>query len=253
MNIGSGKITKKEMMDVKHHLLDVASPRSTFTVTRYRELALKAIKKIQKENNIPILCGGTGFYIQAVVDGIIIPEVKPDWSLRKKLDKMPVEKLYAMLKRLDPKRAQSIESKNPRRLIRAIEIVKTTKKPVPEIEKHPLPYDVLFLGISIEKKKLAKLISRRTDTRLRTGMVTEVRNLRKNGLSWKKLENFGLEYRAVANFLQKKITRQELFETIKKEDSQYAKRQMTWFKRDTRINWTTPGKALALAKKFAAN
>lgn len=132
MDIGSGKITKKEMKGVKHHLLDVARPRSTFTVTRYRNLALKAIKKIQRENQIPILCGGTGFYIQAVVDGIVIPEVKPDRALREKLEKMSAEKLYSILEKIDPRRAQTIEKQNPRRLIRAIEIVKTTKNRFPK-------------------------------------------------------------------------------------------------------------------------
>jgi tRNA dimethylallyltransferase len=253
LDIGSGKIKKSEMGGIKHHLLDVANPRSVFSVTRYRKLALAAIKRILKEGDIPIICGGTGFYIQAVVDGIVIPEVKPNWALRKKLEKLSTEKLFLMLQKLDPHRAQNIESKNPRRLIRAIEIVKTTKNPVPEITKDPLPYDTLFIGVKIDKNKLKRLIAIRTGKRLKSGMVAETRRLRKNGLSWKKLENFGLEYRACAQFLQKKITAPEMAERIKREDEQYAKRQMTWFSRDTRINWLTPKIALSRAKKFAKN
>jgi tRNA dimethylallyltransferase len=204
MDIGSGKITKKEMAGIPHHLLDVASPRSIFTVTRYRKMALTAIKKIQKSGKIPIICGGTGFYIQAIIDGIVIPEVKPDWTLRKKLETLSVEKLFAMLKKMDPRRAATIESKNPRRLIRAIEIVKTTKKPVPDIKKNPLPYKILVLGVKKTEKELKKSIILRTQKRLMTGMIAETHKLRKSGLSWKKLESFGMEYRATAEFLQKK-------------------------------------------------
>jgi len=251
MDIGSGKITKKEMRGVPHHLLDVASPRSVFTVTRYRKLALDAIKKIQNSGKIPILCGGTGFYIRAVIDGIVIPEVKPNWDLRKKLEKLPVEKLFELLKKIDPRRAATIESKNPRRLVRAIEIVKTTKKPVPEIGKNPLSYEILVLGVKKNERDLKKLIALRTEKRLKSGMVEETRKLKKSGLSWRKLEGFGLEYRATAQYLQKKISRNEMIENIKKEDWQYAKRQLTWFVRDTRVKWIKDKKhALSLSKKY---
>lgn len=251
MDIGSGKITKKEMAGIGHHLLSVTSPKSIFTVTRYRKLALSAIKKIQKNGQVPILCGGTGFYVQSVIDGIVIPEVKPNWKLRQKLEKISADKLFETLKKLDPARAKTIEAKNPRRLIRAIEIVKATKKPVPELKKMPLPYDILMIGVKKSAMTLKKLIAKRTEKRLKSGMVKEVQKLKDSGLSWKKLEDFGLEYRAGAQYLQKKITREQMVETIKKEDWQYAKRQVMWFKRDSRIRWIkTPPQALNLAKKY---
>ncbi len=254
MNIGSGKITKKEMAGIPHYLLDVASPRSVFTVTRYRKLALAAVKKIQGSGGVPIICGGTGFYIQSVVDGTIIPEVKPDWKLRRQLEKIPAGKLFAMLKKLDPDRAKTIEAQNPRRLIRAIEIVKTTKKPVPELKKQPLPYKILMIGVKKSDKELKKLIKIRTQKRLAAGMVKEIQKLKNSGLSWKKIEDFGLEYRAGAQFLQKKITRQQMVETIEKEDWQYAKRQTTWFNRDKRVRWIkTPAQALKLAKDYLSS
>lgn len=253
MDIGSGKISKKEMMGIPHHLLDIASPRSIFTVTRYQKLALKAMKAIQESDKIPILCGGTGFYIQSVTDGIVIPEVKPNWKLRQKLEKMAVNQLFAMLKKIDPRRAATIESKNPRRLIRAIEIVKATKKPVPVMEKKILPYPILMLGINKSETGLKKLISKRTEERLKNGMVAEVKRLKQSGLSWSKLESFGLEYRAVAQFLQKKTTRNQMIETIKKEDWQYAKRQIMWFKRDRRIHWIkNQAQANSIVKKYLA-
>jgi tRNA dimethylallyltransferase len=254
MNIGSGKITKKEMFRIPHHLLDVASPKSVFTVTKYRKLAMAAIKRIQTTDKLPILCGGTGFYIQSIIDGIVIPEVKPNWELRRKLEKKTVAELFLILKRLDSKRAKTIEAKNPRRLIRAIEIIKSTGKPVPEIKKQPLPYQILILGIKKNESELKRAIAIRTQKRLKKGMVAEVKRLKKTGLSWVKLESFGLEYRAISQFLQGEIAKERMIEIIKKEDWQYAKRQMVWFKRDNRINWIKNWREIqSLAKKYLEN
>ena len=237
MDIGTGKVTKKEMQGIPHYLLDVVSPKRRFTVTQYRNLALRAINKIQKAGKIPFLVGGTGFYIQAIVEGIVIPEVKPDWKLRKQLEKKSIKELYEILKKLDPRRIRTIEKENPRRLIRAIEIVLKTKKPVPILKFQPLPYPVLMIGIKKTPQGLKKLIKNRLLKRLKKGMVAEVRRLRKEGLSWQRLEEFGLEYRYIAQYLQKKINYYEMTEKIKKESEQYSKRQMTWFKRDKRIKW----------------
>jgi len=237
MDIGTGKITKREMRGIPHYLLDVASPKRKFTVIQYRKLALEAINKIQRKNKIPFLVGGTGFYIQAVIDGILIPEVPPDWRLRKNLEKKPVEKLYQILKKLDPKRARAIDKQNPRRLIRAIEIIKKTKKPVPILKKQSLPYPVLMIGIKKSFKELKKLIKKRLLKRLKQGMVSEVKKLRKSGVSWKRLDEFGLEYRYLSRYLQGKLNKQDMIEKLQKESEHFAKRQMTWFKRDKRIKW----------------
>jgi tRNA dimethylallyltransferase len=239
IDIGTGKVTKKEMRGIPHYLLDVASPKRRFTVAQYRKLALKTIDKIFKKGKIPILCGGTGFYIQAVVDGIIIPEVPPDWKLRKELEKKSVKELYQMLKKLDPKRSKTIEPKNKRRLIRALEIVKKIG-PVPILEKRLLPYPILMIGIKKEKGELKKLIKKRFFKWLRRGLVKEVKNLRKAGLSWKRIEEFGIHYRVIAQYLRGKLSYQEMIENSLKELNNYAKRQMTWFKKDKKINWTPP-------------
>lgn len=237
MDIGTGKITKKEMRSIPHHLLDVISPKKRFTVVQYQKLAIKAINKIFEKDKVPILCGGSGFYIQAVVDGAIIPEVPPDWKLRKKLEKKPIEELYKILKKIDPKRAKTIERKNPRRLIRAIEIVIKTKKTVPFLRKKLFSYPVLIIGVKKEKEELEKLIKKRLSKRLKQGMVAEVKKLRKAGLSWKRLEEFGLEYRYIAKYLQGKLNYNEMVKNLQKESEHYSKRQMTWFKRDKRIYW----------------
>ena len=239
MDIGTGKITKKEMKDIPHYLLDVVSPKTRFTVAQYRKLALKAIDNILKRGKIPIICGGTGFYIQAVIDGITIPEVKPDWKLRKKLELIATKELFNKLKKIDPRRAKNIDKNNRRRLIRALEIVIKTKKPVPGLEKNPLPYPVLMIGIKKEKEELKKLIEKRLQKRLRQGMVEEIKKLHKGGVSWKRLEEFGLEYRYIARYLQKKSDYPDMIKTLQKEIEHYAKKQMTWFKKNGRIIWVT--------------
>jgi len=237
MDIGTGKITKKAMEGIPHYLLDVASPKRRFTVAQYRNLALKTINEIFRKGKIPILCGGTAFYIQTVVNGIIIPEVKPDWKLRKELEKKTVKKLFSQLKKLDPKRAKTIEKENKRRLIRALEIVIKTKKPVPVFKKRPLPYPVLMIGIKKEKKELEKLIKKRFFNWLKRGLINEIKKLRKSGLSWKKIEDFGIHYRIAAQYLRNKLTYQEMIENSLRELQNYTKRQMSWFKKDKRIIW----------------
>ncbi|MBL7150245.1 MAG: tRNA (adenosine(37)-N6)-dimethylallyltransferase MiaA [Candidatus Pacebacteria bacterium] len=251
MDIGTGKVTKKEMKGIPHYLLDVVSLKKRFTVTQYRKLTFEAISKIFKKGKVPFLCGGTGFYIQAVVDGILIPEVPPDWKLRKKLEKKSVEKLYKILKKLDPRRAREIEKENPRRLIRAIEIILKTKKPVPPLKKSPLPYPVLIVGIKKPKEELKKLIKKRFFKWLRQGFLKEILKLRKFGISWQKIEEFGIHYRVAAQYLQNKITDKEMVENSLKELQNYAKRQMTWFKKDKCIHWLRNYKeAEKLVKKF---
>jgi tRNA dimethylallyltransferase len=251
MNIGTGKITKKEMKGAPHHLLDVASSKKIFTVAEYKNLAEKTLNKILKRKKIPIICGGTAFYIRALIDGITIPEVAPDWKLRKSLEKKSAKELYYLLKRLDPKRATTIDAKNPRRLIRAIEIVKKTGAAVPELKSNPLPYPVLFLGVKKSGKDLKNLIAKRLEKRLKQGMVAEVKKLHNKGLSWKRIEEFGLEYRCIAKYLQNKMSYNEMREKLQKEIEHFAKRQMIWWKYDKRIKWVkNPGEAEKSIKKF---
>ncbi len=237
MDIGTGKITKKEMKGIPHYLLDVASPKRKFTVVQYKKKALKTIKDIQKRGKVPFLVGGTAFYIYSIIDNISIPRVKPDWKLRKELQKKTKEELYNQLKNLDPRRAETIDKNNKRRLIRALEIVLKTEKPVPLPKKQKLDFDFLILGIKKPKEELKKRIEKRLKKRLKQGMIAEVKRLRKSGVSWKRLESFGLEYRYIAKYLENKISEKEMTEKLQKEIEHFAKRQMTWFKKDKRIYW----------------
>jgi tRNA dimethylallyltransferase len=249
LNIGSGKITKLEMQGIKHHLLNVANPKNRFAVSQYQKLATKAIQQIQAKGKLPWLVGGTGFYIQSVVDGIVIPEVKPNWKLRKVLEKKSTAQLYAMLIKLDPLRAKTIDAKNPRRLLRAIEIVKATQKPIAPLKKNS-SFDVLQIGITKSPSQLKQLIHKRLERRI-AKIIVEVRKLHKNNLSWRRLEELGLEYRFVAQYLQNNIAYEEVINSIQKESEHFAKRQMTWFKRDKRIHWIKNRRQTeAIIKKF---
>lgn len=253
MDIGTGKITKKEMCGIPHYLLDVASPKKRFSVIQYQKLALRAIKKIQEKNKIPFLVGGTGFYIQSIVDGIIIPEVKPDWKLREKLEKETAEKLFSKLEKLDPRRAKNIDKYNKRRLIRAIEIILKTKKPIPLLEKKSPQFEALIIGVKKDPEELKILIKKRLLKRLKQGMIREIKKLHKQDVSWRRLEEFGLEYRYVALYLQNKLSYNEMIEKIQIESEHYAKRQMTWLKRDKSIHWIkNKENAQQLLTKFLA-
>ena len=236
MDIGTGKVTKKEMAKIPHHLLDAASPKRQFTVAQYKKLSEKAIKKIHDRGKIPIICGGTGFYIQAITENIAIPEIRPDAKLRIALEKKTTKELFSQLKKIDPRRAKNIDKNNRRRLIRALEIVIKSGKKVPLLKSEP-KYEALIIGIKRNAKELKELIKTRLLKRLKQGMVKELINLKKSGLSWKRLEDFGLEYRYVAYYLQNKLSYNEMIEKLQKETEHYAKRQMTWFKKDKRIHW----------------
>ena len=235
MDIGTGKITKKEMCGIPHHLLDVVSPKTKFDVARYQKLAHKKIADILKRGKLPIVCGGTGLYIKAIVENPRYPDVPPDWKLRKKLEKLSAEKLFSMLKKLDRARTKTIDSKNPRRLIRAIEIAKQINR-VPPKKDYP-KYDALLIGIKKSPDELKKAIATRLHKRIRQGMIAEVRKLRKQGISWKRLEELGLEYKYIALYLQNKMNEKTMLETLETKINQYAKRQMTWFKKTPNVNW----------------
>lgn len=250
LDIGSGKITKREMRGVRHHLLDVASPRGLFTVARYRPLARRAVRDILRRGKLPIIAGGTGLYVDSLLYDTPLPEVPPNPKLRARLEKETVAKLFAQLQKLDPRRAGNIESKNKRRLVRALEIVLATGRPVPELQKREPAYDAVKIGIARPPEKLKRRIRERLARRLKQGMLREVKKLHGQGISWKRLDDLGLEYRYTSRYLRGLISREEMTTTIEKESWAYAKRQMTWWKKDKGIRWIkNERQALALIKR----
>ena len=248
MNIGTGKITKKEMGGIPHHLLDVANPKRKYSVAQFKREAEKAIRNIAHRGKIPILCGGTGFYIQAIVDDIVFPEVRSNPTLQKKLKKLSPEELFLKLKKLDKRRAKNIDPHNPHRLIRAIEIA-TELGSVPHLAvQPPSEYNILRVGIKTDDDILKERIYKRLLTRLRRGMIAEVKRLHTEGVSWKRMEELGLEYKYLAWHLQGKLSKKEMVEQLNTAIWQYAKRQKTWFKKDKRIKWFSLNKIEKIEK-----
>lgn len=251
LDIGSGKITKREMERVPHYLLSVASPKRAFSVVEFKRLAEKKVDDILKQGKLPIICGGTGFYIQAIVDNLVFPEVPADEKLREHLAQKTTGELFKILKKKDPRRAKEIDSKNPHRLIRAIEIA-THLGSVPIQIRQPATltdYEVLQIGIKTDDEKLKKRIYNRIIARLHVGMLAEVKHLHERGLSWKRMEALGLEYRFLSRFLREKITKNEMIEQLNTATWQFTKRQKTWFKRDKRIKWFTFGEMKKVEKE----
>jgi tRNA dimethylallyltransferase len=229
LDIGSGKITTKEMGDIPHHLLDVANPKRIFSIAQYKKLADNAIKNILKKNKTPIIVGGTGFYIDAIVFDQQLPEVPPNKTLRKELEKKSLRELQQQLETLDAERYESIDIHNRVRLIRAIEIA-TVLGAVPKIEKKS-KYDVEWIYLDFPDEELKQRIHDRLLKRMKRGMVKEVEQLHKQGLSWKRLESLGLEYRFVAEYLQDNIPKKDMLLQLERAIWQYVKRQRTWFKK----------------------
>jgi tRNA dimethylallyltransferase len=239
LDLGSGKITKEEMFGIPHHLLDVVDPKSEiFSVADFQKLAYREIEGILSRGKLPIVAGGTAFYIQSIVDGIVLPEIKADVKLRKELEILPLEKLQAELKKIDPERYSNIDINNPVRLIRAIEIARQMGS-VPELKSEP-KYECLQIGLKLSVEELNINIARRLESRVELGMLEEAENLHASGLSWERMEALGLEYRFMAQHLQNKISMKEMLEQIQTKSHQFAKRQMTWFKKDERISWFEP-------------
>jgi len=240
---------------IRHHLLDVASPKRSYNVTHFVRDAKKIIADIKRRGKVPIICGGTGFWIQALIEDNAFPAVKPNLKLRKKLGKLSAEKLFAMLQKKDPRRAKTIDTKNKVRLIRALEICQTLGK-VPPL---PAKYQILntkyiIIALNPDKETLRKNIKVRLEKRLKKGMIAEVKRLHADGVSWKRLKSFGLEYKNVALFLQNKISRETMQQNILQESIHYAKRQLTFLRRfekmGAHIHWITSAKNIKPISKL---
>lgn len=237
MDIGSGKATREEQMLVPHHLLDVADPVSqVYTVADFVREGRATLDEIENRAVTPIIVGGTFLYIDALLGKVSIPEVPPNEELRTSLEKNTTEELYTMLATKDARRASNIDKHNRVRLIRALEIIATLGT-VPRTVPYE-KYDVFTIGLNITKEELKERIHERIVARLNEGMIEEVVRLHEEGVSWERLDAFGLEYRYCAAYLQGNIpNRESLIADLERDTLHFAKRQMTWLKRDTTIHW----------------
>jgi len=274
MDVGTGK-DLDEYGKIPYHLIDVSSPKTKFTLSKYQKLAYKAIDDIISRGKTAILAGGTGLYIQTVIDGLPLLPAKENKKLRERLERWATEKLLKKLKKMDPNLDDKIIQNNKRRMIRYIEIMEQCKKPITKLwreQKREEKYNCLLLGVlpkplsppkdgysnppfkreGLVRNRINKKIDKRVDIRLKKEkMVEEVEMLHKKGVSWKRLESFGLEYKFIAEYLQGKLKYEEMVNLLKTASHQFAKRQITWFKRNKRIKWVSNYKeAKILVKKF---
>jgi len=243
MDIGTGKdldeynIKKgKKTINIPYHLIDVVSPQTEFNLVKFQQLSFRAIDDILKRKKIPIIVGGTGLYLEALVDNYNLTGAKPNKSFRQQMEKKTLAEVFALLKKINPKfiaRLNPSEQKNKRRLIRYLEIQKYASTDRKNPVKNKSRYEFLLLGLtSGARDDLNKKIYKRLVDRLeREGMVQEVERLHKEGVSWRRLKSFGLEYKFISLYLEKKMDYETMVERLYIAIRQFAKRQMTWFRR----------------------
>jgi tRNA dimethylallyltransferase len=281
LDIGSAKITPQEMQGIPHHLIDLADPSHMFTVTEYQSAAWEKIDELFSKQYTPIICGGTGMYISSVIDRVDFPQVPPNPALRAELSSLSTEELFTKLQELDPQRAANIDAKNPRRLVRALEVsmfqgegftnsalspnpsnLQISSSSNPSISQEPeslsafpnpsvlaeprtaplakgSDFSVLMIGLTLPKEELVERIKLRIEQRIPV-LFDEITRLHDEGISWERLESFGLEYRHGADYVRGLIDLETFKEVLATKTWQFVKRQMTWLKRDERIHWLNP-------------
>lgn len=245
MDIGSAKITKEEMDGVPHYLVDVLDPSEEFNVARFQEMAKEAMEQIYANGHIPIVVGGTGFYIQALLYDIDFTEGNEDTSIREELEAYAsehgAEKLHEMLRKIDPKSAETIHANNVKRVIRAIEYYRQTGKPISEHNEKERqkesPYNFAYFVLQDDRKNLYDRIEKRIDIMLEDGLLDEVESLRKEGYTKDMVSMQGLGYKEILDYLNGDSTLEEAVYILKRDTRHFAKRQITWFKRERDVIW----------------
>lgn len=245
MDIGSAKIKEEEMQGIPHHLVDVLEPEEEFHVALFKKMAQKAMVEIYERGHIPILVGGTGFYIQALLYDIEFTENQTTSKYRNELESLAKEKgsgyLHEMLAEIDIKAAMDIHEHNVKRVIRALEFFRQTGEKISEHNERERqkssPYDFAYFVLYDQRSRLYKKIETRVDTMLETGLVEEVKTLKNRGLTKEAVSMQGLGYKEILSFLEGKITLEEAVCQIKQGTRHFAKRQITWFKREKDVLW----------------
>lgn len=245
MDIGSAKIKKEDMDGVPHYLIDVLDPEEEFNVTVFQKMAKEAVEEIYSHGHIPIVAGGTGFYVQALLYDIDFTENGEDTSIRMELEKLGQERgaefLHNLLRDIDPDSADEIHENNRKRVIRAIEYYRQTGERISEHNKRERqkksPYDFLYYVVNTDRTRLYERIDRRVDLMLEQGLVEEVMHLKDMGLTRDMVSMQGLGYKEILDFLQGIYTLEEAIYVLKRDTRHFAKRQITWFKRERDVRW----------------
>lgn len=245
MDIGSAKIRPEEMNGVKHYLVDVLDPKEEFHIVKFQQMAKEAMEEIYAKGKIPILVGGTGFYIQAVTKDIDFTEAEQKNEYRKELEVLAKEKggeyLHEMLKEVDPKSAEAIHSHNVKRVIRALEFYHQNQTPISahneEQKKNESPYRLAYFVLNMPRELLYKRIDLRVDQMLEEGLLEEVKDLQKEGCCRGMVSMQGLGYKEILDYLEGKYSLEEAVRILKRDTRHFAKRQLTWFRREQEVTW----------------
>lgn len=245
MDIGSAKIKPEEMDGIPHHLIDILEPEEEFNVCLFEKLALEAMEQIYERGHIPVVVGGTGFYIQALLYQIDFTEEETDTAFRDKLWQLGEEKgnhyLHELLRKVDPESAEEIHENNRKRVIRALEFYENSGKPISthnkEQRQKTSAYNSCYFVLTDDRKKLYERIESRVDQMLSKGLVDEVRTLKEQGCNASMVSMQGLGYKEILEYLDGRCSLLEAVEKIKKETRHFAKRQLTWFRREKDVIW----------------
>ncbi|WP_241423162.1 tRNA (adenosine(37)-N6)-dimethylallyltransferase MiaA [Candidatus Contubernalis alkaliaceticus] len=245
MDIGTAKPSLKERRGVPHHLVDILLPHEPFSVADFQSEAFKLIPQIFSRNRLPILAGGTGLYLKAIVDQYNFGEISANWELREKLreqaNSLGNQHLYRKLRIVDPKSAEKIHPNDLKRIIRALEVFLTTGRPISSFNElapeKRFPLKPLIIGLTMNRSRLYNRINLRVEQMMAGGLEQEVRDLLKRGYSPQLVSMQGLGYRHMINFLKERYTKEEAVELLKRDTRRFAKRQLTLFKRNDKIVW----------------
>lgn len=245
MDIGSAKVTKDEMQGIKHHMIDVVLPSENFTVVDYKNMAEKEIKNVIEQNKLPIIVGGTGLYINSLTCNMNFTEAESDIEYRKYLEDLAIEKgneyVHNLLKEIDPISYEKIHANNLKRVIRALEVYKVSGKPFSSFNDletfYKSKYDIYYYVLTMNRDKLYDRINIRVDKMFSDGLLQECKNLKELGYNTTMQSMQGIGYKEVLYYLDNKITLEEAREMIKQGSRNYAKRQLTWFRKDPRVKF----------------
>lgn len=245
MDVGSAKVTKEEMEGIPHYLIDVLDPEDSFDVVRFQEMAKEAMGRIRDHGHIPIVAGGTGFYIQALLNDIDFTENDGDMEYRHELELLAENEgpkvLHALLRRVDPESADTIHANNTKRVIRALEFYKKTGKKISEHNqeerKKSSPYLFAYYVLNMDRSLLYERIDRRVDLMMENGLIDEVRRLKDRGCTRNMVSMQGLGYKEILDHLNGEISLEEAVYILKRDTRHFAKRQLTWFKREKEVTW----------------
>ncbi len=245
MNIGTAKPDLEERQGIPHHLIDIVNPDESFSVARYCELANRVIDDIHSRGKIPIMVGGTGLYVDSLVNNIRFSEIEPDDEYRNEVEKLADEKgnehIYKMLCDIDPEGASKIKVGDRKRIIRALEVYHLTGKTITwhneQSKSVPSPYNTTIFAIDTDRELLYDKINRRVDIMIEAGLVDEVKNIMDMGIQRDTTSMQAIGYKEIVDYLEGYITFDEAIDKIKQGSRRYAKRQLTWFRRNEKIHW----------------